>query len=99
MNMKKVKKENELLESAMMTNEPAMAYDTSYLQVLKNRLMSSVEASTDEATLEECLSLFNRETMPCVYTDEELAEEIRLAEASGFATDEEVEAVFAKWKS
>lgn len=99
MNMKKVKKENELLESAMMTNEPAMAYDTSYLQVLKNRLMSSVEASTDEATLEECLSLFNRKTMPCVYTDEEFAEEIRLAEASGFATDEEVEAVFAKWKS
>ena len=39
------------------------------------------------------------ETIPCVYTDEELADEIRLAEASGFATDEEVEAVFAKCKS
>lgn len=37
------------------------------------------------------------ETIPCVYTDEELADEIRLAEASGLATDEEVEAVFAKW--
>lgn len=36
-------------------------------------------------------------TIPCVYTDEELADEIRLAEASGLATDEEVEAVFAKW--
>ena len=37
------------------------------------------------------------ETLPCVYTDEELADEIRLAEASGLATDEEVEAVLSKW--
>lgn len=37
------------------------------------------------------------ETLPCVYTDEELADEIRLAEASGLATDEEVEAFFSKW--
>ena len=36
------------------------------------------------------------ESIPCVYTDEELADEIRLAEASGLATDEEVEAFFSK---
>lgn len=63
--MKVAIKDNEILESAMRTDEH------------------------NEALVDE--------TIPCVYTDEELADEIRLAEASGLATDEEVEAVFSKW--
>lgn len=35
--------------------------------------------------------------MPCVFTDEEFAEEVRLSEASGFISQEEAEAIFAKW--
>lgn len=36
--------------------------------------------------------------MPCRFTEEELEEEIRLSEANGFVTDEEVAAMFAKWR-
>jgi hypothetical protein len=44
------------------------------------------------------LELLNEDEMPCRFTEEELDEEIRLSEASGFATDEEVAAMFAKWR-
>lgn len=82
----------------MKVSEPAVAYNTPYLQSLKNRLISSIDSTTDERKLQECLELLHEDTMPCCFTEEELDEEIRLSEASGFATDEEVAAMFAKWK-
>lgn len=36
-------------------------------------------------------------TMPCVYTDEEFVEEIRLAEESGYISHEEALKSFEKW--
>lgn len=80
-------------------SEPAVAYDVAYLQVLKSRLMSSIEGTNNESILEQCLSLFCQEEMPCVFSDVEFAEEIRLAEEGGVATEEELEAAFAKWRS
>lgn len=82
----------------MKVSEPAVAYNTPYLQGLKNRLIASIDSTTDERKLQECLELLHEDTMPCRFTEEELDEEIRLSEASGFATDEEVAAMFAKWK-
>ncbi|WP_233514898.1 MULTISPECIES: hypothetical protein [Bacteroides] len=82
----------------MKVSEPAVAYNTPYLQGLKNRLIASIDSTTDEGKLQECLELLHEDTMPCCFTEEELDEEIRLSEASGFATDEEVAAMFAKWK-
>lgn len=82
----------------MKVSEPAVAYNTPYLQGLKNRLIASIDSITDEGKLQECLELLHEDTMPCCFTEEELDEEIRLSEASGFATDEEVAAMFAKWK-
>ena len=82
----------------MKVSEPAVAYNTPYLQGLKNRLIASIDSTTDEGKLQECLELLREDTMPCCFTEEELDEEIRLSEASGFATDEEVAAMFAKWK-
>ena len=82
----------------MKVSEPAVAYNTPYLQGLKNRLIASIDSTTDEGKLQECLELLHEDTMPCRFTEEELDEEIRLSEASGFATDEEVAAMFAKWK-
>ena len=82
----------------MKVSEPAVAYNTPYLQGLKNRLTASIDSTTDEGKLQECLELLHEDTMPCCFTEEELVEEIRLSEASGFATDEEVAAMFAKWK-
>ena len=79
-------------------SEPAVAYNTPYLQGLKNRIIASVDATTDEEKLQRCLELLNEDGMPCRFTEEELDEEIRLSEASGFATDEEVDAMFAKWR-
>ncbi len=37
-------------------------------------------------------------SIPCMFTEEEFREEIRLSEVSGYASDMEVEAMFAKWK-
>ena len=81
----------------MNVSEPAVAYNTPYLQGLKNRLIASIDTTTDEDKLQQCLELLHADSMPCVFTDEEFAEELRLSEASGYASDEEVRAMFAKW--
>lgn len=81
----------------MKVSEPAVAYNTSRIQGLKNRIMASLNTVNDEERLRQCLELLHADEMPCVYTDEEFAEELRLSEASGNATDEEVKAFFAKW--
>lgn len=81
----------------MKVSEPAVAYTTSYLQGLKNRLIASIDTTTDEVKLQECLELLHEDTMPCVFTEEELDEEIRLSEASGYVTQKEALAKFAKW--
>jgi hypothetical protein len=81
----------------MKVSEPVATYNTPNLQGLKNRLISSIDAIDDEGKLQECLEVLCRDSMPCVFTEEELDEEIRLSEASGIATDEEVAAMYAKW--
>lgn len=82
----------------MKASEPTFVYNTPYLQGLKNRLIASIDASNDEQALEHCLELLRSEDMPCAFSDEEFAEELRLSEKSGIASDEEVEAMFAKWE-
>ena len=79
-------------------SEPLVAYNTSNLQGLKNRIIESLDTAVDEEKLQRCLELLSVDEMPCRFTEEELDEEIRLSEASGFATDEEVAAMFAKWR-
>lgn len=81
----------------MKVSEPAVAYNTSYLQGLKNRLIASIDSTTDERKLQECLELLRADEMPGIYSDEEFAEELRLSELSGNATKAEVNAFFAKW--
>lgn len=83
----------------MKTNvsEPAVAYNTPYLQGLKNRIIASLDTTTDEEKLQRCLELLNEDEMPCRFTEEELDEEIRLSEASGYISNEEALARFAKW--
>lgn len=81
----------------MKVSEPAVAYNTSYLQGLKNRLITSIDSTTDERKLQECLELLRADEMPGIYSDEEFAEELRLSESGGNATKAEVNAFFAKW--
>ena len=81
----------------MKVSEPAVAYNTSYLQGLKNRLIASIDETNDEEKLQECLELLHESFMPCVFTDEEFKRELEESEASGNASDEEVRAIFAKW--
>jgi hypothetical protein len=81
----------------MKVSEPIATYHTPNLQGLKNKLISSIDATNDEEKLQECLEVLYRDSIPCVFTEEELDEEIRLSEASGIATDEEVAAMYAKW--
>lgn len=81
----------------MKVSEPAVAYNTASLQSLKNRLIASIDETKDEKKLQECLELLHESTMPCCYTEKELDEEIRLSEASGYISQEEALAKFAKW--
>ena len=79
-------------------SEPLVAYNTPNLQGLKNRIIESLDTAVDEEKLQRCLELLSEDEMPCRFTGEELDGEIRLSEASGFAADEEVAAMFAKWR-
>lgn len=82
----------------MDVSEPAVAYNSvPELQSLKSRLISAIDKVNDKETLLECLELLDDSPMPCMFTDEELDEEIRLSEASGFITQEEFLAELAKW--
>ena len=81
----------------MKVSEPSAAYNTPYLQGLKNRLIASIDETDDEKRLQECLELLHTSEMPGIYTDEEFAEELRLSESGGNATKEEINAFFRKW--
>lgn len=67
------------------------------MQALRNRIVDTVNETKDENLLMECLELLHADTMPCVYTDEEFEEELRLSEASGTVSHEEALTYFAKW--
>lgn len=78
--------------------EPTVDYQSSYLQGLKNRLIMFIDETNDQEKLEQFLEFVHADSMPCVFTEEELDEEIRKSEASGEASEEEVAAVFARWR-
>lgn len=81
----------------MKVSEPAIAYNASALQGLKNRLISIIDSTNDEEKLQECLELLHGSTMPCTFTEEELDEEVKQSEASGYITQKEALAQFAEW--
>ncbi len=81
----------------MKVSEPAIAYNTSGLQILKNKLIRVIDNIDDEEKLQECLDMLNESEMPCIFTEEELDEEIRQSEASGYITQEEVLSRLAEW--
>lgn len=83
----------------MKVSEPAVAYNTSNLQSIKNQLIASIDASTDVDKLERCLEFLQlpESDAPCIFTDEEFEEELRLSEESGFISHEEALKEFAKW--
>ena len=78
-------------------SEPVVAYNNPHLQGLKNRIIASIDATTDEEKLQQCLELLYEDEMPCCFTEEELDEVIRHSEASGNASEEEVNAFFMRW--
>lgn len=78
--------------------KPVVPYQSSYIQELKNRLIVAIDETNEEEKLEQCLKLLYADSMPGIYTDEEFGEVIRLSEASGNASPEEVEALFVRWR-
>ncbi len=93
-----MKEEYRPIESEpLVAAEPVVAYGNSYVQGLKQRLKATIDQSNDEESLQQCLEVFYAESMPCMFSKEELGEEIRLSEKSGEATEEEVESIFRKW--
>lgn len=83
----------------MKVTEPAAAYpsDSSHLRGLKSRLMASIDVSEDVDKLERCLEVMGDNAMLCTYTDEEFSKVLIDSEASGNASEEEVQVFFAKW--
>ncbi len=68
-------------EQPLVVSEPVASYGTFYTP----RYVSNNPHRVDYST------------MPGIYTDEEFAEELRLSELEGAASDEEVREFFAKW--
>ena len=86
-------------EGTLVASEPVAeyGYTVNPVQALRNRIVGAVNETEDETLLMECLELLHADTMPCVYTDDELEEELRLSEASGTVSHEEALKYFAKW--
>jgi len=82
----------------MKVSEPTANYGVSNIQGLKNRIIASIDKTDDEGKLQECLEVLTGNDIPCVYSDEEFENILMEAEASGYASEEEVKAMFAKWK-
>ena len=80
-----------------MAAEPEIPYNVNYLQGLKSRLIASIEKTSDEEMLEQCLGLLQQKPIPCVYTDEEFVQILAEAEASGYMEHEEALKEFEKW--
>ena len=83
----------------MNASEPAIAYQHRQLQMLRDRLKSTIDSTNDQEKLQACLDILEIPPMPCIYTDEEFAHELALFEASGNATQQEVNAFFDRWKA
>lgn len=81
----------------MKVSEPAAAYGLSTLNILKSRLKSTIDAVNDESKLQACFELLYADQMPGIYTDEEFAEELRLSETGGNATEEEINEMYSRW--
>ena len=83
----------------MKVSEPVVAYNTAYLQGLRNRLIALIDQTSDERKLQDCLDLLQaKKPMPCMFTEEELDAVIDSAEKEGFASREEVDMMFTKWR-
>lgn len=85
--------------SASIAAEPVAAYGYSpnHVQALRDRIVDAVNETDDEERLMECMEILHADTMPCVYTDEEFEEELRLSEGSGTISHEEALKYFAQW--
>lgn len=85
--------------SASIAAEPVAAYGYSpnHVQALRDRIIDAINETDDEERLMECMEILHADTMPCVYTDEEFEEELRLSEASGTISHEEALKYFAQW--
>lgn len=84
----------------MKVSEPLTTYgshDATNLESMRQSLIASIQSTTDEKKLAECLSVFH--PMPCVFSDDEMQEELRQAEESGVITDAEMQELLAKWES
>ncbi len=90
---------NDLTQEPPIAAEPVATYGYTIdsVQTLRSRIVDAVNETKDEDLLMECLELLHADTMPCVYTDEEFEEELRLSEASGSLSHEEALKYFAKW--
>ena len=92
-----MKKYRQTDSKSQVASEPSMSYNKTYVDGLKQRLISNIDESNDEERLLQCLEIFYSGTMPCMFSEEELSEEIILSEESGEATNDEVESIFKKW--
>ena len=97
--MKKIKTYQNPESSASIAAEPVAAYGYSpnHVQALRDRIIDAINETDDEERLMECVEILHADTMPCVYTDEEFEEELRLSEASGTISHEEALKYFAQW--
>lgn len=64
---------------------------------LQSRIIEKVQEATEVDDLYDCLSILQRNDMPCGIDEDEIDAEINLAMKSGNASQAEVNRVFSRW--
>lgn len=72
-------------------------YGEQTLNALRSSLKERIDREQNADKLVRCMEWLDERDMPCQFTEEEFDEEVRLSEASGFMSHEEVLKEFAKW--
>lgn len=89
-----MKYEQNIDKEPAMANEPVAAYGAAV------KCRPAQESHDFDKELDDFLDNLSDEQlrkMPCQFTEEELDEEIRLSEESGFVSNEDVKKMFAQW--
>lgn len=72
-------------------------YSEQALNALRSSLKERIDQEQDAGKLVQCMEWLDERDMPCQFTEEEFDDEVKLSEASGFMSHEEVLKEFAQW--
>ena len=81
----------------MKLEEPAVAYNVNTMHALQQKTSNLALNTSNRKILQNCLIELKSESMPCIFSDEEYKEEIRLSEESANVSNDDVNKELQSW--